>query len=194
MRYTSVASSILLALSLLAGCAAPYAQGLTALRQGRFEEAADHFQEVLAQDPNRLDALAGLGISRYKLGELDEAVDALDRVVAQSPTWPEARLYLGLSYLQRGQGGLAEEQLTMLLDQKPHPRTAAQIDRALRVMRLEPPSDELRGFLAASLDDEAAWEGEVRHARLALRDCAWQLARAADPVPVFEAAAALTVG
>lgn len=166
MQAKARALAVLMSASLLTSCATPYGQGVTALRLGRYPEAADRFKEALAQDPDRLDALAGLGISRYKLGALEEAVDALQGVVARDPKHAEARLYLGLSYLRKGEDGLAEEQLTALLDLKPHPRLAAQVNRALSVMRLEPLSDDLRGFLAASLEDEAEWEREVREAQV----------------------------
>lgn len=169
MGRGAVALGILLLLSTLAGCATPYVQGQTALRQGRYDEAAGHFEEVLARNPDRLDALAGLGLSRYKSAAFDEAVDALRKVVARDPKHTEARLYLGLSYLQKGEDGSAEEQLNAVLDLKPAPRLAAQIDRALRVIRLDPLSDRMRAFLAASLEDEVEWEREVREARLAQR-------------------------
>lgn len=153
---------------MLAGCATPYGLGRAALREGRYDEAASHFQEILAGDPTRLDALGGLGISRYKLGVFDEAIDALRRVVERSPRRQEPRLYLGLSYLRKREIGLAEEQLRALADLKPHPRLAAQIDGVLQVLRVEHPlSDELAGFLAVSLEHELEWEREVREARLA---------------------------
>ncbi len=124
MQYKSLALYFLISVSVLAGCATPYGLGQTALRQGRYGEAVSHFEAVLAQDPNRLDALVGLGVSRYKLRDFDEAIDTLDRVVAQAPEYAEARLHLGLSYLQKGEDGLAEDQLSALLGLKPEPRLA----------------------------------------------------------------------
>lgn len=154
--------------SVLTACATPYAQGRAALRQGHYGEAAAHFQQVLAENPSRLGALVGLGVSRYKLGAFDEAIETLQRAVAQTPDRREARLYLGVSYLQKGEVGLAEEQLMALAALKPHPRLAEQIDRALRVLRTEfPLAEELRSFLAGSLEHEVEWEREVREAQIA---------------------------
>ncbi|MBI2155042.1 MAG: tetratricopeptide repeat protein [Candidatus Rokubacteria bacterium] len=158
---------LLLIISLTSGCTTPYVQGRAALRQGRYYEAASHFQQALAQNPDRADALIGLGVSRYKMSAFDEAVEALGRVVVHYPKRREARLYLGLSYLRKGEIGPAEEQLAALAALKPHPRLVAQMDRALRLLRVEyPPSEELRAFIAASLEDELEWEREVREAEV----------------------------
>jgi len=176
-----VALGILLDLSLLAGCATPYWQGQSALRQGRYADAAKHFEEVLAQDPGRVGALAGLGVSRYKEGEFDDAVSQLGRAVERDPKHETARLYLALSYLQKGEDGRAEEHFTALRELGPAPRLAAQIDRTLKLMRQDAPlTDETREFIAASLEDEAESAREVREARqqvygfphsFAYRDC-----------------------
>ena len=164
MRDRSARLAPLLALLALAGCATPYAQGRAALRQERYDEAVSHFSEALAHDPGRLDVRAGLGVARYKLGAFDEAEAALGQVLAQAPKHAEARFYLALAYLGKGQNSAADEQLTALLALEPHPRIAAQIDRALKVIRAGPLSDEVKRFVAASLEDEVQWEREVREA------------------------------
>ena len=154
---------------LLAGCATPYVQGRAALSEGRYDEAAGHFREVLTADPARTDALTGLGIALYKQGALDPAVDALKRAVAAAPQSCEARLYLGLGHLRRAEDRAAEAELTALRALKLHERIAAQLDRALQVLRLAGLADEVRVFVAASLEDELEWEREVREARQAPR-------------------------
>ncbi len=160
----------LLALAvLLAGCATPYVQGRAALAQGQYEEAARRFREALAGEPARADALTGLGVALYKQGALDAAVDALRRAVAAAPQSCEARLYLGLGHLRRADDRLAETELTLLRGLKLHERIAAQLDRALPVLRLEGLAQEVRDFVAASLEDEVEWEREVRQARQAPR-------------------------
>ena len=169
MPIHSGGPGLFLAILALAGCATPYGEGRVALRQERYDEAASHFSEALASDPARLDARAGLGIARYKLGALAEAADALRQVIAQAPKHAGARLYLGLTYLLKGEDGSAAEQLAALQDLKPHPRIAAQIDRALEAIRSGQISDPLRRFVAVSLENEVQWEREVREAERAQR-------------------------
>ncbi len=153
----------------LTGCATAYIQGLAALRQGRYDEAASSFQEALAAQPERLEALAGLGIARFKQGAFDEAVDSLGRVVAQRPDDATARLYLALGYLQKRDAFLAEEQLTALQRVDLDSRLAAQVERALDVIRSEPLTDAIRTFVSASLETEADLIRELREARLEAR-------------------------
>lgn len=171
MRPKCVALFVFSGVWVLAGCAAPYELGRAALRERRYDEAVGYFAQVLARDPSQLDALAGLGISRYKLGAFGGALEALERVVSQAPAHAEARLYLALSHLRKGEDTLAEEHLTQLAYLEREPRIAVQIDRALQLIRSAPVSDELRDFIAASLEDELEWAREVREARLALRAC-----------------------
>lgn len=167
MRHQHAALLILLAVSLLTGCAAPYGRARAALAQGRYEEAVSGFEEILARHPDRLDALVGLGKARYKLGAFDEAITALTRAAAQAPKSETAHLYLGLSYLQKGEDGPAEEHLKAFLDLEPHARIATQVDRALKLTRSEHLSSDMRAFIAASLEDEAELAREVRLAQYA---------------------------
>ena len=174
MRQQHAPLVTLLAVALLAGCATPYGRARTALAEGRYEEAASGFEEILTRHPDRLDALVGLGKARYKLGAFDDAITALTRAAAQAPQSETARLYLGLSYLQKGEDGPAEEHFKTLLGLAPHPRLAAQTNRALEVMRSDHLAKDVRAFIAASLEDEADWARELR-----------QAAQYASPLPAF---------
>src|SRR5919197_2154013 len=167
MRQRHATLVTLLAVALLAGCATPYGRARSALAEGRYEEAASRFEEILARHPDRLDALVGLGKARYKLGAFDEAITMLARAAAQAPKSETARLYLGLAYLRKGEDGPAEEHLKALLGLEPHRRLAAQTNRALELMRSDHLSTEMRTFIAASLEDEADWAREVRAAEYA---------------------------
>jgi len=153
----------------LAGCATtPYAAGDAAARQGRYAEAVSHYQKALVGDPDRIDALVGLGIARYKLGALAEAIDALERAVAHAPEEARARFYLGLSYLRKGDLDRADAHLTAFVNLKPERRLAAQVDRTLNLIRAKPLPEETRVFAAASLENEAELVQEASEAWRAL--------------------------
>jgi tetratricopeptide (TPR) repeat protein len=164
-----LASIGLLATLTLAGCATTsYSAGAAAARQGNYAEAISHYQESLAGDPNRLDALVGLGMARYKLGALDEAIEVLERAVAGAPAEPTSRLYLGLSYLRKGDLPRADEHLTAFASLQSERRLAAQTQRALNLIRAKPLTEEVRIFAAASLEDEAELVQEASEAWRAL--------------------------
>ena len=158
MRHGIVARSALLIASLLTGCVMPFGQG----------DPTTRFEQILASNPNRVDALVGLGIARYKEGLFNDAVEHLSRAVAREPKHYAARLYLALAYLRKGEDGRAEEHLNALSSLKPDPRVAAQIDRTLRILRQSlPPNDEMRSFIAASLEDGVEMAREVQDAKRA---------------------------
>ncbi len=155
----------LIGLPPLAGCATPYGQGQSALRQGRYDEAARHFEEALARDPDRLGPLLGLGIARYKDDEFDAAIGDLSRAVERDPNDQTTRLYLGLAYLRKGEDGRAEEHLTKFRDLGPAPRLSTQLDRTLKILRRDAPlADEMRVFIASSLEDAAESARELHEA------------------------------
>jgi tetratricopeptide (TPR) repeat protein len=159
-----------LVMLLAAGCATTTAAGKTALREGRPAEAAVQFEKALTEDPGRLDALVGLGISRYRLGAYDEAIAALDDAVKRAPDHPSARLYLALSYLRKQDDARAQEHLTALRTQQLEPRFRAQVDQTLELMRTGPMNDAVRTYILASLD--YVWESarELAETRRALRN------------------------
>lgn len=153
----------------LAGCATtPYAAGVEAAKQGRYAEAVTGYEEALNRDPNRLDALIGLGIARYKLGALTEAIEILEKAVARTPAEGTARLYLALGYLRTGDAGRVDEHLTAFIGLQPDRRLAAQADRTLKMLRAGPISEETRAFVAVSLEDEAELVQEASEAWRAL--------------------------
>src|SRR5712692_12128719 len=98
--YPVLLATLALAIS---RCATTVGLGQTALRDGRYAEAASNFEMALKDHPERTDALVGLGIARYRQARYDEAVAELDQAVRQHPTRADAQLYLALSYLERGE-------------------------------------------------------------------------------------------
>jgi soluble lytic murein transglycosylase len=80
----------------------------TALRDGRFEDAAEAFLHFGAQDPNpevRAAAYLGAGVAWYEMGDVDRSLDALrqafDEAPAESRTRRQAGYLLGVRYSER---------------------------------------------------------------------------------------------
>ena len=163
MKETLVTLAVI---ALAAGCVTPYGEGQSALQKGRFAEAEGYFNQALAADPGRTDALVGLGIAQYKQGEIDQASDTLQKALQVRPNEPSVRLYLGLAYLQNRDSLQAEQQLTALRSLNIDPRVAQQIDRALEVIRQGPLSDPVRDFLVGSLETQAQLSRDAQEARL----------------------------
>ena len=152
---------------LIAGCAGITDKGRDALRAGQWETAAGYFREAVARDPESVDALVGLGVSRYRLGDHGEAADALGRALALQPNRADARLYLGLSSLMSGDDGRAEEHLTAFGKLAGYPALTGRIEQALRLLRAELLTDEIRQFIASSLDNEAILSRQLQDAQAA---------------------------
>ncbi|HEU5323300.1 MAG TPA: tetratricopeptide repeat protein [Methylomirabilota bacterium] len=169
----------------VAGCVTPALKGQAALSRGHYAEAAERFEEAVAADPDEVQALVGLGISRYRLGGLEEAKRPLAQAVTQAPELPIARLYLGLVALQTGDDGGADEHLGALLRLAPHPRVADHVERTLRMLRGDGVTGEMRAYMAASLDDEASLAWELADTRRALRES--ELRRLTDERIIFVA-------
>jgi Flp pilus assembly protein TadD len=159
----------LAAVALVAGCATPNLQGRAALSGGRYDEAARHFEEALAESPGRPASLTGLGIARYKLGALEEAQRALDEAAAQEPGHPTPQLYLALIALRRGDDAAADRHLARYLEIGAPARLAAQLDRTRKALQ-GLPTPALREYMAASLEDAYQWAGEVTSAVQAAHD------------------------
>jgi tetratricopeptide (TPR) repeat protein len=176
MRFAMTLTRVLFGILMLAGCATPYSQGIAASRQGRYAEASVLYEQVLAHDPERLDALVQLGIARYKLGDLDGSIDALERARPRAPGDPAVRLFLGIAYLRKNDLSRADEHLTAFVDLKPDRRLATQAERAIKLIRSEPLSEQARVFAAASLETEAELAQEVIDAWRTLQNERWYYA------------------
>jgi len=161
-------AALALAVVLLPGCATTArSRGESALAVGDYAGAINEFRAALADHPDNLEALQGLGVAQYRTGAFADAGATFGEVLARVPHGRAALLYGALADLQRGEDGAAEERLTRLRALEPDPRFGAQVDRAMRVLRTgQPAGAELRAFIAASLEDSARAAGEVRAARL----------------------------
>jgi tetratricopeptide (TPR) repeat protein len=160
-RTLRAAGLVVLLALILTGCASATRDGQNALLYGDNATAATYFETALAKNPTSVSALVGLGIARYRLGAFDEADRALNTALARSPDLPVAYLYLGLSALRRGEDDAATAQFARFGSFGMSPRLTAYIDRSMRLLHTVPSSDELRGYVADGIADQAAWAGEV---------------------------------
>ena len=65
--------------------ASEYNLGRIAFETGRYEEAARHFENILARDPNNVMALKAAAYSRIKNGDMEKAEALYNRVLALVP-------------------------------------------------------------------------------------------------------------
>jgi tetratricopeptide (TPR) repeat protein len=148
-----------------------------------------HFELAIGADPDRADALLGLGIARYGLGQFAQAATALDEAVRHAPGSHSARLYLGLALLRAGHPERAAAELAALRDRGPHPRLAGQLARADALLRT-PLTEPMLEFIAVGLEHEMQWQREVieaqRTARAMLEPAwtiCWDDVRVVPPLP-----------
>jgi tetratricopeptide (TPR) repeat protein len=152
---------------LVAGCATTEQRGQRALYAGQYNDAIHLFQATLAEHPDRLPAMLGLGIALYKAGALEDAAATLDGVLARSPGEAPALLYRGLIALQQRDDAVAQDRLTRFRELTSIPSFGAQLDRALAIVRGGAADPAVREFIAVSLEDSVRSAHEVQAARLA---------------------------
>jgi tetratricopeptide (TPR) repeat protein len=162
--------ALALVVVLAAGCATtPTAAGSVALREGRPSDAVAHFERALADNPDRLDALVGLGIAHYRLGAYPEAIAALTDAANRAPDHAGARLFLALSYIRTRDDARARENLEALRLRPLEPRLQALISQAIDLLSAGGVTDAVRTYMVASLDYGADWSRELAETRGALR-------------------------
>ena len=74
-----------------------------AMQDGRFDEAARLYRDLLQALPNEAGLLMNLGMALAMGGHEREALAPLERALALNPELVPARMFLGSSYLALGQ-------------------------------------------------------------------------------------------
>ncbi len=93
--------------------------------------AIGYFEQVLAADPNKVEALIGLGNARLIEGRYEDGVALLERAVELNPM-PEALFTLGRAYAFLGRAEEARQMLERFLETDPPATWAAQARDLLR--------------------------------------------------------------
>lgn len=105
-------------------------------QQGQLEAATALYQEVLATQPDQLDALHLSGMALYGLGRLESALASFERALKQAPRSVEAHFYSGviLTDLKRYSDALERFERTLAL-QPEHAEAYVNRGNVLRALQ-----------------------------------------------------------
>ena len=157
-------------------------------REGKLEEAAQHYAAILRAQPNHFDALHRLGVVRAQQGRLADGLDNIKSALKLQPTNVEALSNLGLvlGSLGRLEEALASYDGALAI----RPGFAdALINRGTALQDLERPAEALASYdkaLAIGPDNAAA----LYNRGIALRE----LKRAAEALASYDKALAIRPG
>ncbi len=114
-----------------------------AFGRGDVDEAIALYEEILADEPSNVEALAYEGWIRSRTGDLEGAWPLLADAVAIDPEYPDARVFAAIVALDRGDPDTAAEHLAAFeaLDPTPFARqlvTNARVPERIAAARVEP--------------------------------------------------------
>lgn len=170
---------------------------------GALAEAAALYRELLARDPDHIDALQMLGTIEHQLGRSDDALALFDRALALQPAHAGVLANRAAVELDRGEPARAAADAEAALAADPK-RFSARINLGLALDRLERTTEAARAFRLASLQRPDHVPALLRWLRAAgqARQPAGVAERMSRPLPLLsaekrlalEAAAALEDG
>jgi len=85
--------------------------GLAMGGNGRYDEAAAHFEKALQIDPNFYEGLVGMGVTRDLQGRPPEAIDYFRAAIRSRPDAPKAHVQLGLALWKQNDDQAALEEI-----------------------------------------------------------------------------------
>ena len=94
----------------------PLAEALHNYRTGKFDDAIEKYNQVLATNPKSTDALAGLVRTYLKQNNVDKAEEAADRAIAADPSSTVAQTAQAEVYFRQGKIVEAEQQLVKVVN------------------------------------------------------------------------------
>ena len=75
-----------------------FEEAIDCITKGRYEEAKEIFEEILADDPENVIVLYNLGMCFTDLGHPNKAIKALEQCIKYSPDYSNAYVALGVAY------------------------------------------------------------------------------------------------
>jgi tetratricopeptide (TPR) repeat protein len=83
---------------------------------GRYQEAYEHYQKMLARFPRNADALVNYGLLAMRLGHADEAIESWEKAIDADPAQGNAQLYLAEALDHNGEHAAAARHYQAYLD------------------------------------------------------------------------------
>ncbi|MEM8683089.1 MAG: sulfotransferase [Pseudomonadota bacterium] len=128
------------------------AEAMELVQQGKYRDAEAMYREILHKNPNDLDALRLLGVSRVRREQFDEGAACFRRAVELAPDFWKAWVNLGAAYSEQQKFEEAEDAFLKALELQP--RSVQIMERlggnALKASRLEDCIDWLERSLKIS--------------------------------------------
>jgi arylsulfatase A-like enzyme/Tfp pilus assembly protein PilF len=121
----------------------PMDRGLSALAQGRYDDARQEFRAALSVDPDNLVALNNLGIIALQQGALDQAVRLFTEGLSRDPAAENIANNLGLALSRQGRHGEAADAYRRAMEARPG-FTAARFNLAIALHRQGDHDEALR--------------------------------------------------
>jgi Flp pilus assembly protein TadD len=106
--------------------------GLATEKNGRYDEAAAHFEKALRIRPDSYEDLVNMGVMRLKQGRLSEAIEYCQAAIRWRPDAPQAHVQLGLALWKQN-------------------RNEAAGDEMRRASKLAPKDADIRNYLGIAL-------------------------------------------
>jgi len=88
--------------------------------QGRYDEAAAHFDKALQIKPDFFDALLNMGVTRARQGRTGEAIEYFQRAIRVQPNSAKAHAELGVELAKENRNDAAFAELSQALDLAPN--------------------------------------------------------------------------
>jgi predicted TPR repeat methyltransferase len=95
------------------------------LQRGAVDEAAAAYRQVLAAEPDHVDALHFLGVAEHQRGRSGEAVELMARAAALAPDYPDVQVNLARVFKRLGRLEEAEASVRRALALRPHDPVAS---------------------------------------------------------------------
>ncbi len=161
-----------------------FSQAVAHHQAGRLQQAAELYQQVLAEQPHHADSLHLLGLVAYKTGHLDEAASLIADAIRQDPAKAPYCFNLGVVLQKQGKLDEAEDAYQRAVKLSPVYveaqsnlgnvlREQGKLDQAVdayrQALRLNPNSAEAHNNLGVALKEQGKFAQAVASYEQALK-------------------------